>query len=105
MALNALIPACTKQTAYDSIHQPRHCSRTPFRYVNTGCTREFKKARFLEHADRYFQAGQYEKAKIEYLNALRIEPSNALAIKRMGLIWYEQGAPLKRCHSLTKREN
>jgi tetratricopeptide (TPR) repeat protein len=60
-----------------------------------GCSAESKKSRFLDRADRYFNSGDYEKAKIEYLNVLRADPRNATAIQRLGTIWYEQGAPLR----------
>ena len=63
--------------------------------VLLGCSAESKKSRFLDRADRYFNSGDYEKAKIEYLNVLRADPRNATAIQRLGTIWYEQGAPLR----------
>ena len=62
--------------------------------VVIGCSSEAKKSAFLKRADSYFESGEYDKAKIEYLNALRADPQNARAILRLGTIWYEQGAPL-----------
>ena len=59
-----------------------------------GCSAEARKSRLLESADSYFESGDYEKAKIEYLNVLRADPQNAMAIQRLGTIWYEQGALL-----------
>src|SRR5947207_723855 len=56
-----------------------------------GCTREAKKNRHLERANRYFQAADYEKAEIEYLNVLRLDPQNAVAVPRLGLVCFEQG--------------
>lgn len=54
-----------------------------------------KKARILERADRYFKSGEYDKAKIEYLNVLRLDNQNVTAFRQVGIIWSEQGAPLR----------
>ena len=62
--------------------------------VATGCSPEAKKSGFLKRADSYFQSGEYDKAKIEYLNLLKADPQNATAIRQLGIIWFEQGAPL-----------
>ena len=69
-----------------------------------GCSAEAKKSRLLNRADRYFNSGEYEKAKIEYLNVLRTDPQNATAIQRLGAIWYEQGAPLHAAPFLLKTQ-
>jgi len=60
-----------------------------------GCTSEARKARHLKKAESYFEAADYEKAKIEYMNVLRADPQTAKAFQRMGAIWLEQGAPLR----------
>jgi tetratricopeptide (TPR) repeat protein len=60
-----------------------------------GCTAESRKARLAKRADDYFKAGDYNKAKIEYLGLLRLNPENKTAFERIGLIWAEQGAPLR----------
>ncbi len=49
----------------------------------------------LARAESYFEAGAYDKAKIEYLNLLKADSKNATAIERLGMIWFEQGAPLR----------
>lgn len=67
-----------------------------------GCSAEAKKARHLGRADNHFKAGNYEKAKIEYLNALRLEQNNLRAIRQIGLIFQEQGAPLQAYRFLAK---
>lgn len=59
------------------------------------CSPSAKKARFTERAERYFKAGQYDQAKIEYLNVLQIDPGNAHAYARSGAIWLAEGAPLR----------
>src|SRR5260370_35235039 len=60
-----------------------------------GCSAGAKKARILEQADNYFKAGDYDKAKIEYLNVLRLENQNITALQQLGLIWFEEGAPIR----------
>src|SRR6266404_894801 len=60
-----------------------------------GCSPAAKKARALERADRYFKAGDYDKAKIEYMNVLRVDHQNAIAFQQLGAIWFEEGAPLR----------
>src|ERR1041385_6915929 len=57
----------------------------------TGCSRAAKKNRHLERANRYFQAEDYEKAQIEYMNVIRLDPQNPIAIPRLGFICFEQG--------------
>ena len=39
--------------------------------INCGCTAQIRKARYSKQAERYFTAGQYDEAKIEYLKLLR----------------------------------
>jgi len=59
------------------------------------CTKETRKARLLGEADDYFKAGNYDKAKLSYLNVLRLDPANALAFERIGAMWLEEGAPMR----------
>ena len=49
----------------------------------------------MERAEEYFSAGDYDKAKIEYMNVLRADGKNVRAVARLGQIWFEQGSPLK----------
>ena len=62
--------------------------------VAIGCSADASKSRALARANTYFESGEYDKAKIEYLNVLKVDPRNARAIQQLGVIWYEQGAPL-----------
>ena len=57
----------------------------------TGCTSKAKKAYHLSRAERFYKAGQFSSAEIEYLNALRWDPVNSQAFSRLGLIYYEEG--------------
>src|SRR5947207_14803141 len=63
--------------------------------VSCSCTSEVKKSRYLARADRYFKAGEYDQAKIEYLKVLRLDAANAVAYARCGAMWAAEGAPLR----------
>src|SRR5260370_33756156 len=62
-----------------------------------GCHLPGRKSRVTARADRYFKAVEYDKAKIEYLNLLRLDQQNVTAFQQLGFIWYEQGDPLCVC--------
>jgi len=70
--------------------------------ILSGCFAAARKSRILERADRYFKAGEYDKAKIEYLNLVRADPQNATAFEKLGTIWFEEGAPLRAAAFLIK---
>src|SRR6267378_2668911 len=59
------------------------------------CTPASKKARYAERGEHYFKAGEYDKAKIEYLDVLKIDQRDANAFARLGTMWLEEGAPLR----------
>src|SRR5215813_13712823 len=61
----------------------------------TGCSKQAKKARLVHDADTYFKAGNYDKAKLSYLNVVRLDPQNALAFERIGAMWLEDGAAFR----------
>src|SRR6266568_1676922 len=61
----------------------------------TGCTAASRKARYAEKAEQFFKAGEYDKAKIEYLNVAKIDQRDANAYARIGAMWTEEGAPLR----------
>ncbi len=60
-----------------------------------GCSSGKKVAGFEESARKYFDAGEYEKAKIEYMNVVKLDAANVNALYRLGMIWLEQGAPMR----------
>jgi len=66
------------------------------------CTKETRKARLVGEADNYFKAGNYDKAKLAYLNVLRLDPQNTLAFERIGAMWQDDGAPLRAGAFLAK---
>jgi tetratricopeptide (TPR) repeat protein len=68
----------------------------------TACSKEATKTRYLAEADKYFKAGDFDKAKVSYLNVVRLDPQNALAFERIGVIWSEEGAPLRAAEFLAR---
>ena len=85
-------------------------SRTLFKIVTltlavtliAGCSKEAKKTRLLAEADNYFKAGDYDKAKVSYLNVVQLDPQNALAFERIGEMWLDDWAPLRASAFLAK---
>src|ERR1035438_2220694 len=59
--------------------------------ADTGCTAKMKAAYHQQRADRYYDAGQFDQAEIEYKNVLRNAPQNAQAWSRLGVIYFDQG--------------
>src|SRR5437868_11823706 len=70
--------------------------------VTCSCTSEMKKSRYLARAERYFKAGEYDQAKIEYLKVLQIDSGNAVAYARCGAMWADEGAPVRAAAFLLK---
>jgi tetratricopeptide (TPR) repeat protein len=70
-----------------------------------GCSTESRKARHLERANRYFQAGEIDKAEIEYANVLRLDAANAAAVRQLGLIYFDQGKPANAYPLLKQSES
>jgi tetratricopeptide (TPR) repeat protein len=64
-------------------------------FLVTACSKEARKARLLSQADSYFKVGNYDKAKVTYLNVIQLDPQNALAFERIGAMWQDDGAPLR----------
>ena len=59
--------------------------------AGVSCSRTADKAHRLERADRYYDAGDYDKAEVEYLGVLHLDPRNFQSLSRLSLIWFEQG--------------
>src|SRR6516162_7274471 len=70
--------------------------------VVTGCSKQAQKARLVHDADTYFKAGNYDKAKLSYLNVLRVDAQNVLALERLGAMWQDDAAPLRAAAFLKK---
>jgi tetratricopeptide (TPR) repeat protein len=85
-------------------------SKTLFRIITlafaatliVACSKEAKKTRFLAEADKYFNAGDYDKAKVSYLNVIQLDPQNALAFERVGEMWLDDWAPIRASAFLAK---
>lgn len=67
-----------------------------------GCTAKAKKAWHLSRANHYYDASQFSRAEIEYLNVLRADPANPQAFGRLGLIYYDQGRYRRALYFLNK---
>jgi tetratricopeptide (TPR) repeat protein len=70
--------------------------------TGAGCTAKAKKAYHLSRANRFYDAGQYGRAEIEYINVLRNDQANAEAYGRLGLIYYDQGRLQRAMYFLAK---
>ena len=66
------------------------------------CSPSAKKARHLARANQYFEAGNYDSAEIEYINVLRVDPENPVALYRLGVISFEDGRLNRAIACLTK---
>lgn len=76
-----------------------------FAFASTACSRQARSARLLAHANQYYEAGDYERAEIEYKNVLQRDRDNIDALVRLGSIYQEQGRDLRALpHLLAARE-
>lgn len=71
-------------------------------FLVIACSKEARKSRLLGEADNYFKASNYDKARVAYLNVIRLDPQNALAFERIGAIWQDDWAPLRAAAFLKK---
>ena len=60
----------------------------------TGCSGRPKEQRLLDRAESEFRAGNYEKAKITYMQVIGRDAHNPLPFQRIGAIWLEEGDPV-----------
>src|SRR6266436_3743103 len=70
--------------------------------LTPGCSKQARKERYLKKAEQYFATKDYNKAEVEYLNVLRLDRLNRNAIQRLGLIYFEEGSPLRAYSLLLK---
>jgi tetratricopeptide (TPR) repeat protein len=59
--------------------------------AGTGCTAKMKQAYHQSRADKFFAAGNFDSAEIEYLRVLRADQENGKAFARLAEIYYQQG--------------
>lgn len=57
----------------------------------TGCSGKMRMARHQRLADKYYAAGNLQKAEVEYLISLQWDAANAHNISRLADIYYQQG--------------
>src|SRR6185437_11650446 len=60
-----------------------------------GCSKQSQKAGHISRADKYFAAGDYTRAEIEYLNVTAFDAANAHAISRLAVIYFDEGRPVR----------
>ena len=56
-----------------------------------GCSKQANKDRYLKRANAYFAASDFKKAEIEFLNLLRLDPTNTVATRRLAWITFDRG--------------
>lgn len=66
------------------------------------CSKKSNPASIESRADGYYRASDYDKARVEYFNLLRAQPGSSIAMRRLGLIWMEHGAPMQAFPFLLK---
>jgi tetratricopeptide (TPR) repeat protein len=59
--------------------------------MSAGCSPRAKAARNLARAGEYVKGEKYREAAIEYMNVLKGDPTNRLAVRGMGLVLYQMG--------------
>jgi tetratricopeptide (TPR) repeat protein len=56
-----------------------------------GCSKARKTSALLTRAERHLQEGKKEAAKIELINVLRLDGTNAIAIRKLGQVFFSEG--------------
>jgi predicted Zn-dependent protease len=59
--------------------------------LGAGCSKESKVAGHIQRGAAAASAGDYLKAEIEFLNALRLEPGNLTVTRQLGEVYFQQG--------------
>ncbi|HEY1787949.1 MAG TPA: tetratricopeptide repeat protein [Verrucomicrobiae bacterium] len=72
--------------------------------AGAGCTAKVKASHYLKRAERYYDAGQYQLAELEYENVLRNDPNNHEAWDRLGIIYFDEGRVPEAIPILRKAE-
>ena len=57
----------------------------------SGCSKEGRILNHLNRANQFFTSDRFLEAEIEYKNALRLDPTNQVAVSRLGIIYHDQG--------------
>lgn len=59
--------------------------------AGAGCSKEARKNHYVSLANKDFDAGQYDKAEIEYRSALQKVPLDPVAIRQLGVLFFNEG--------------
>jgi len=59
--------------------------------LGSGCTKEIRKNRLLARSQSDFDAGSYDKAEVEYNGARQLAPLDSVAIRQLGILYYNEG--------------
>ena len=54
--------------------------------LSSACSADARKERALDRANRLFDQQQFQHAEIEYMNVLKLDPANPVALRHLGLI-------------------
>ena len=79
------IPVLTRRTVFLAFWT------TAALLVVTGCSLESRKAKHAQHAEEYLAAGRLDRAEIELLNVLKLDPKAKEPGGKLGAIYFEQG--------------
>lgn len=72
-------------------------------FVSAGCSKPAPTTeQVLSRANDALAAGQFEKAEKDYREVLRLTPTNPVALRQLGIIYFDQGQ-LIQAHPLLKR--
>jgi tetratricopeptide (TPR) repeat protein len=73
------------------MHRTLFISALCITFLFTGCTAKAKLERHVKRADTYFEKGDFEKARIEYMNAYRLDPKDSHVAARLGEAFLQDG--------------
>lgn len=63
--------------------------------LSSGCSRSQRASRLQERIDRYLAAGDLAAAEIECRNLLQLDATHSGALRRLGIIYWDQGRELR----------
>jgi tetratricopeptide (TPR) repeat protein len=61
-------------------------------FILSGCGKASPLDRHLQRADQAYAAGDYDTARLEYLNALQLEPEHVGATAQLAILLFDQGS-------------
>jgi putative PEP-CTERM system TPR-repeat lipoprotein len=59
--------------------------------ASAGCSKDGRRDSYLKRAQELFEKREFEKATLEYMNVLRLDPGNSQAMRYLGLSHFERG--------------